>query len=137
MDKINKKVAIILSSTALAFGIIAIPVLAASTNTEIANQANFVPVAADSKSIQSLEDVSENNYMNIDAMQNVHNSEVMQEAMKSGDSDKMREAMNSPEIKAQLGEEVVDAMNQMMSNENMSIMHSGGMMRSGNNMMNW
>lgn len=137
MNKINKKVAIILSSTALAFGIIAIPVLAASTNTETVNQANFLPMAEDSEIIQSLEDVSENNYMNIDAMQNVHNSEVMQEAMRSGDLENMREAMNSSEIKAQLGEEVVDAMNQMMSNENLSTMHRGGMMGSGDNMMNW
>ncbi|MEL1134666.1 hypothetical protein AAC978_05710 [Desulfitobacterium sp. THU1] len=136
MKKYNKSALLILSSTALALGIIAIPVLA-GTNTEIANQENFAPVAAANESIQSVEDTPVNNYMNIDAMQNVHNSEVMQEAMKSGDFEKMREAMNSSEIKAQLGEEVVDAMNQMMSNGNMNAMHRGGMMGSGNNMMNW
>ncbi|MGI1658718.1 MAG: hypothetical protein ACRKFN_07070 [Desulfitobacterium sp.] len=136
MNKLNKKAGLILGSATLVIGIIAVPVLAGTT-TEIANQANLAPVAVVSENIQSVEGSNVNNYMNIGAMQNMHDSEVMQDAMKSGDFEKMREAMNSPEIKAQLGEEVVDAMNQMMSNGSMSTMHRGGMMSSGNNMMNW
>lgn len=94
-------------------------------------------MAAASRNIQSVGDATVNNYMNNEAMLNMHNSKVMQDAMKSGDFDKMREAMNSPEIKAQLGEEVVGAMNKMMSNGNISSMHRGNMMGSGNTMMNW
>ncbi|AGA68616.1 hypothetical protein Desdi_1099 [Desulfitobacterium dichloroeliminans LMG P-21439] len=136
MKKINKRVSLILSSAVLALGIISVPVLA-GTNTEVANQANSAPVAAASRNIQSVGDATVNNYMNNEAMLNMHNSKVMQDAMKSGDFDKMREAMNSPEIKAQLGEEVVGAMNKMMSNGNISSMHRGNMMGSGNTMMNW
>lgn len=136
MKKINKKASLIFSSAAIALGIIAIPVLA-NTNTEGASQASLAPVAAATKNIQSVGDVTENYYMSIDDMENMHNSKVMQDAMKSGDFDKMREAMNSPEIKAQLGKEVVDAMNKMMSNGDMSSMHRGSMMGAGHNMMNW
>ncbi|MGE4272313.1 MAG: hypothetical protein AB7E31_05510 [Desulfitobacterium sp.] len=135
MNKLNKKAGLILGSVALVIGIIAVPVLADTTAGK-ANQANLAPAEAVRESIQSVEGSNVNNYMNIGAMQNIHNSEVMQDAMKSGDFEKMRDAMNSPEIKTQLGEEVVDAMNQMMSNGSMNAMHRGNMM-SGTNMMNW
>jgi len=71
--------------------------------------------------------------MNSEIMQSMHNSTAMQEAMKTGDITKMREAMNSPEIKAQLGEDVVNQMNQMMSDANIKAMHGGqsGTMMSG------
>ncbi|AGA68655.1 hypothetical protein Desdi_1140 [Desulfitobacterium dichloroeliminans LMG P-21439] len=150
MKKLNAKAGLILSSAALALGILAVPVFA-GTNTETANQANLAPMAAVTDNTQPVENTqpvdntTKNNYMNVEAMQNMHESTVMQEAMNSGNVDKMKEAMNSPEIKAQIGEDAVDAMNQMMSNENMNAMHNGNMnsmhngnmMGSGTNMMNW
>ncbi|BAE86311.1 hypothetical protein DSY4522 [Desulfitobacterium hafniense Y51] len=140
MKKLNTKTGLILSSAALALGILAVPVFA-DTNTETTNQVNLAPMAAVTENTQTVENTqpvdnnTKNNYMNLDAMQNMHESTVMQEAMNSGNVDKMKEAMNSPEIKAQLGEDAVNAMNQMMSNENMNAMHSGNMMGTGTNMM--
>lgn len=81
------------------------------------------------------------NSISAEAMQNVYNSAIMQDAMNSGDINKMRDAMNSPEIKAQLGDDVVNSMNQMMSDVNIEAMHGtqgSNIMGSGSrNMMNW
>lgn len=141
MKKINKKAGIVISSVALALGILAVPVLA-GTDLKTETQANATPVEASSQTIKTTSNESFSyNSMSTGVMQNMHNSTVMQDAMNSGDINNMNDAMNSPEIKAQLGEDVVNSMNQMMSNGNMNAMHSSqgsNMMGSGtNNMMNW
>lgn len=74
-----------------------------------------------------------------EAMQNIHNSKAMQDAINSGDINKMRDAMNSPEVRAQLGDNAVNSMNEIMSGTNYQSMHgSQGVTGSGtSNMMNW
>lgn len=117
MKKLNKKVALILGTVVLALGAMAIPVFAETNQGSLYDKMN--------------------SYMNSGTMQNVHNSTVMQEAINSGDTNKMIDAMNSPEVKSQLGEEFVNQMNDMMKSGNMQGMMSSGnsMMGSGNSMM--
>lgn len=62
--------------------------------------------------------------MNSTAMQNLHNLEGMQNAMETGDVKAMQDLMNTdPNVKAQMGQDNLDKMNQFMKN-------------SGGNMMN-
>jgi len=73
--------------------------------------------------------------MNSSAMQNMHNSEAMQ----TGDIAKMQEAMNSnTEVKALLGEETLNQMNQFMqeNGQAMSQMMQGQNLEAMNQMMN-
>jgi len=64
--------------------------------------------------------------MNSTAMQNLANSSGMQNAMKTGDVKAMQELMNSdPSVKAQLGQENLDKMNQFISNSSGNMMASG------------
>jgi hypothetical protein len=161
----NKKVGLVLSGAALALGILAVPVLA-GTDSQTKAQANVVPVNVKSQNIRTVADTPEtpvtpetpstpanpanpanqNNQtgcgsISAEAMQSIHNSSVMQDAMNSGDLGKMKDAMNSPEIKAQLGDDVVNSMNQMMSDANINAMHSTqGVNKTGSgsrSMRNW
>ncbi|MCO5384408.1 hypothetical protein [Desulfosporosinus sp.] len=104
---VSKKLTAILGSAVLATGLIAIPAFAGTSNDE--GQNLFGQMRSFMASIQSQE------IMDSSAMQNLHNSEAMQEVMKTGDIDRMQEAMNSnPEVKALLGEETLNQMNQFM-----------------------
>lgn len=164
----NKKIGLVLSGVVLSLGIVTIPVIAGTiSKTEI--QANVPPSVVTSQNIKTVantpSDSSQDqntqgtpntpnsqdnqNYCNFqspissETMQSIHDSSAMQEAIKSGDINKIKEAMNSPEVKAQLGEDVVNSMNKMMSNANINAMHGAGaqgssMMGSGaRNTMNW
>ena len=65
--------------------------------------------------------------MNSTTMQNLHNSPGMQNAMQTGDVKKMQELMNSdPAVKAQIGQDNLDKMNQFMSNSGGNMMTNGG-----------
>ncbi|HVJ47700.1 hypothetical protein [Desulfitobacterium sp.] len=162
MKKINKKTGLVISGVVLALGILAVPVLAGTdSKTEI--QVNVPPVTVTSQNIKTVADTPANpkldqntpntqatpndpngsNSISAENMQSMHDSTAMQEAMNSGDTNKMKDAMNSPEIKAQLGEDTVNSMNEMMSNVNINAMHGSGaqgssMMGSGaRNTVNW
>ena len=103
MMKLNKKILVITGTLVLAVGVTAIPALAK-------------PAQGDGWIGQM---------MNSSAVQNLHNSQGMQEAMKTGDVKKMQELMNSDqELKDQLGQETIDQMNAMM-NGAQGAMHSG------------
>ena len=121
MKKLNKKVALILGTVVLAFGAFAIPALADTTNQ----------TPSGINGMQS--------FMTSGTMQNVHNSKAMQDAMTTGDVSKMVDAMNTPEIKSIMGEDLVNQMSQYMKNGSLQAMHDGrgGMMGgpSANNMM--
>lgn len=121
MKKLNKKAALILGTVVLALGAFTIPALADTTNQ---NPAGI-------NGMQS--------FMTSGAMQNVHNSTAMQDAMTTGDVSKMVNAMNTPEIKSIMGEDLVNQMTQYMKNGNFQAMRNGqGAMMGGstvNNMM--
>ncbi|WP_052090588.1 hypothetical protein [Desulfosporosinus sp. HMP52] len=128
---ISKKVTAILGGAVLATGLIAIPAFAVTSNDE--GQNLFGQMRSFMASSQHQE------IMNSSAMQNMHNSEAMQEAMQTGDIAKMQEAMNSnPEVKALLGEETLNQMNQFMQDNGqaMSQMMQGQNLEAMNQMMN-
>ena len=104
----NKKGALILGSALLSVALLAQPTLAAS------NQGiNCIGVQ------QLMNWGKMHSIMNSGVMQQLHDSpsiqQAMQEAMKSGDFTKMREVMNSSEVRAQLGDDFVNRMLQMMN----------------------
>ena len=76
--------------------------------------------------------------MNSNDMQNLHNSQGMQDAMQTGDVKAMQEFMNSdPAVKAQMGQDNLDKMNEFMSNSGGNRMTNGkGMMGTRGIMMN-
>lgn len=123
----NKKVTVILGSAMLVTGLVAIPVLAASSNDGDQN----IFGQMQSHMSQTFSPGQHQEIMNSSVMQDLHNSDAMQEAMQTGDITKMQEAMNSnPEVKALLGEETLNKMNQFM-NENGGAM---GQMMQGQNL---
>ncbi|WP_348980986.1 hypothetical protein [Desulfosporosinus sp. BG] len=64
--------------------------------------------------------------MNSTAMQNFHNSAEMQNAMKTGDFKAMQDLMNSdPNVKALMGKDNLDKMNQFMSQSEGNMMTNG------------
>lgn len=123
----SKKATTILGSALLVTGLVAIPAFAATS--EEGNQNFFGQM----KSFMSQTSVpgQYQEIMNSSVMQDLHNSDAMQEAMQTGDITKMQEVMNSnPEVKALLGEENLNKMNQFME-ENGSGM---GQMMQGQNL---
>lgn len=114
----SKKVAVILGSALLVTGLVAIPVLAASSNEGSQN----IFGQRQSRMSQTFAPGQHQEIMNSSVMQDLHNSDAMQEAMQSGDITKMQEVMNSnPEVKALLGEETLNKMSQFMG-ENLGAM---------------
>lgn len=65
--------------------------------------------------------------MNSTSMQNLHNSSSMQNAMQTGDGKTMQNLMNSDTtLKAQIGQDNLDKMNQFMSQSGRNMMTNGG-----------
>lgn len=107
----SKKVTTILGSAVLVTGLVAIPVFAATT--EDGNQNFFGQMQ--SYMSQTFAPGQHQEIMKSSVMQDLHNSDAMQEAMQTGDIGKMQEEMNSnPEVKALLGEETLNKMNKLM-----------------------
>jgi len=95
MKKFSKTITAIVGTATLAIGLMALPALAQTTRQQ--GSAWFGKMQG---------------YMNSTEMQNLHNSQVMQDAMQTGDIQKMQELMNSdPAVKAQMGQENLDRMN--------------------------
>ena len=125
MKKLDKKIALVLGSALLVVGLIAVPAFAKNDPSDTATNTTIPQNYSDM--------MNSNTQMNSPAMQNVYNSSAMQGAMNSGDFSQMQDAMNSSEVKAQLGEDFVNQMNEVMANPSMQSMHQAG---SGNGMMN-
>ena len=116
MKKLSKKVSILIGTAVIGLGLMAVPVFAETDGQDFFG------------SMQS--------FMGTEAMQSMHNSTAMQEAMSTGDISKMAEAMNTPEFKSIMGEEHVNQMTEYMKNGNMQSMHGqGGMMGASSGMM--
>jgi len=131
----SKKVTVILGSTLLVTGLVAIPAFAKTSDEGYQSlfgqmQSNMSQTFAPGQQHQEI--------MNSSVMQDLHNSDVMQEAMQTGDIARMQEAMNSnPEVKALLGEETLNKMNQFMEQNGsaMSQMMQGRSLEGMNQMM--
>lgn len=123
----SKKVTVVLGSALLVTGLAAIPTFAATSDEGKQNLFGQMQ----SYMSQTFAPGQHQEIMNSSVMQDLHNSDAMQEAMRTGDITKMQEAMNSnPEVKALLGEETLKEMNQFME-ENGSAM---GQMMQGQNL---
>jgi len=134
MIKFSKKITAIVG-TATLVGLIALPALAGTTQQQgngwIGQMQGFMQKTFSSGQHQTL--------MNSTAMQNLHNSTEMQNAMQTGDVKAMQELMNSdPTVKAQIGQDNLDKMNQFMINSGGNMMTNGsGATSSGSAMMNF
>lgn len=126
MIKFSKKVTAIIGTATLAVGLMAFPVLAETTGQQengwFGQMQGYMQKTFSPEQHQAL--------MNSTEMQNLHNSQGMQNAMQTGDVGKMQAFMNSDTgVKAQMGQDNLDKMNQFMSNS------GGNMMTNGNGMM--
>ena len=134
MKKFSKKITGIVGTATLVVGLMALPALAGTTQQQgngwVAQMQGFMQKTFSPQQHQNL--------MNSTAMQNLHNSSEMQNAMQTGDVKVMQELMNSdPQVKAQIGQDNLDKMNQFMSNSGGNMMTNGnGMMGSRGTMMN-
>jgi len=134
MMKFNKKITAIVGAATLAVGLMAFPVLAETTG----QQGNGLFEKMQGFMQQTFTPGQQETLMNSTAMQNVRNSREMQNARQTGDVKAMQEIMNSdPNVKAQIGQDNLDKMNQFMSNSGGNMMSNGsGNTNSGRSMMN-
>ena len=134
MKKFGKRITAILGTATLAVGVMALPALAGTTSQQgsgwVGQMQGFMQQTFSPGQHQSL--------MNSTAMQNLHNSAGMQNAMQTGDVKAMQDLMNSdPTVKAQIGQDNLNKMNQFMSQSGGNMMTNGsGDTRSGSAMMN-
>ncbi|KJR45622.1 hypothetical protein UF75_3977 [Desulfosporosinus sp. I2] len=134
MKLFSKKISAIAITATLAVGLMALPALAGTTqqlgNGWVGQMQGFMQKTFSPEQHQTL--------MNSTTMQNLHNSEGMQNAMQTGDVKAMQEFMNSdPNVKALMGQDNLDKMNQFMSQSGGSMMTNGsGVTSSGSAMMN-
>ncbi|MHB1652909.1 MAG: hypothetical protein ACYCVD_10600 [Desulfitobacteriaceae bacterium] len=132
MKKLNKKIGAIVGTVVLGISIMALPALADTQS----GQGNGWLAQMQSYMSQTFSPAQHQQFMNSSAMQNLHNSTVMQQAMQSGDIGKMQSLMNSnPALKAQIGQENIDKMNQIMSNIKQQNIQPGTMGQAGINGM--
>ncbi|SHH12406.1 hypothetical protein [Desulfosporosinus lacus] len=148
MWKFNKKITAILGTATLAIGLVALPAMAGTTeqpgNGWVGQMQGFMQQTFSPEQHQEL--------MNSKDMQNLHNSQGMQDAMQTGDVKAMQEFMNSdPNVKALMGQDNLDKMNEFMTQSGGNMMTNGsgvtssestmmngsGTAKSGSNMMNF
>lgn len=134
MKKFSKKITAIVGAATLALGLMALPALAGTTQQQgsgwIGQMQGFMQ--------QTFSPGQHQTIINSTAMQNLRNSAGMQKAMQTGDVKAMQDLMNSdPNVKAQIGQDNLDKMNQFMSNSGGNMMtNGGGNTNSGSSMMN-
>ncbi|GAB6153573.1 hypothetical protein JCM17380_23230 [Desulfosporosinus burensis] len=134
MWKFNKKITAILGTATLAMGLVALPAIAGTTEQQgngwVGQMQGFMTQTFSPEQHQEL--------MNSNEMQNLHNSQGMQDAMQTGDVKAMQDLMNSdPNVKALMGQDNLDQMNQFMSQSGGNMMTNGmGANSSGSLMMN-
>ncbi|WP_088186451.1 hypothetical protein [Desulfosporosinus sp. FKA] len=133
MKKLTKKITTIVGTATLAVGLMALPALAGTTQGQdhgwVGQMQNFMQ--------QTFTPAQHQTLMNSSAMQNLHNSAAMQKAMQTGDVKSMQDLMNSdPAVKAQIGQDNLNKMNQFMSQFQGNMMSGSSAASSGNTMMN-
>ncbi len=134
MIKFSRKITVIVGTATLAVGLMVLPVLAGTTqqhgNGIVGQMQGFMQQTFSQEQHQTL--------MNSTEMQNLHNSQGMQNAIQTGDVKAMQNLMNSDRnVKAQMGQDNLDKMNQFMSESGGNMMTNGsGNTNSGSSMMN-
>ncbi len=105
-----KKMGVVMTSVVLAVGLLALPTLAASSmNGGLQGQMRQLMN-------RTFSPAQHQQFMNTPSMQELHNSTEMQKAMSTSDVTKMQELMNSnAELKAQIGQDTIDKMNDLMT----------------------
>ena len=126
MKLFSKKISAIAVTATLAVGLMALPALAGTTQQLGSGWAGQMQGFMQ----QTFSPGQQQTLMNSNAMQNLHNSKGMQKAM--------QDFMNSdPNVKAQMGQDNLDKMNQFMTQSGGSMMTNGnGVTSSGSSMMN-
>ena len=134
MKLFSKKISAIAVTATLAVGLMALPALAGTTQQLGSGWAGQMQGFMQ----QTFSPGQQQTLMNSTAMQSLHNSEGMQKAMQTGDVKAMQDFMNSdPNVKAQMGQDNLDKMNQFMTQSGGSMMTNGnGVTSSGSSMMN-
>lgn len=112
MTNFSKKVTAIVGTATLAVGLMAFPVLAGTNQQQgngwVGQMQGFMQKTFSPGQHQTI--------MNSTAMQNLRNSPGMQKAMQTRDVKTMQKLMNSdPTVKAQIGQDNLDKMNQFMN----------------------
>ena len=123
MKKLSKKITAILGTATLAVGLMALPAFAGTTQQQgngwVSQMQGFMQQTFSPGQHQAL--------MNSSAMRNLRSSSGMQKAMQTGDVKTMQELMNSdPAVKAQIGQDNLDKMNQFMSQSGGNMIKNGG-----------
>ncbi len=132
MIKFSRKITVIVGTATLAVGLMVLPVLAGTTqqhgNGIVGQMQGFMQQTFSQEQHQTL--------MNSTEMQNLHNSQGMQNAIQTGDVKAMQNLMNSDRnVKAQMGQDNLDKMNQFMSESGGNMMTNGsGNTNSGSSM---
>jgi len=122
MIKFSKKISAIIGTATLAIGLIALPALAGTTQ----QQGNGIVGQMQGFMQQTFSPGQQQTLMNSSAMQNLRNSAGMQNAMETGDVKAMQDLMNSDtNVKAQMGQDNLDKMNQFMNNSGENMMTNG------------
>lgn len=135
MTKFSKKITAVVGTATLAIGLMALPALAGTNQQQgngwVGQMQNFMQQTFSPGQHQAI--------MNSSTMQNLHNSDAMQKAMQSGDVKAMQDLMNAdPDVKAELGQDTLNKMNQFMSQYGGNMMTNGsGAAGFGSSMMNW
>lgn len=109
MQKPSNKMLAIIGTTVVALGLMVLPALAntSGTNNWFTQMRTLMN--------QTFTPAQQQQFMSSKAMQDLHNSSTMQQAMKDGNIAEMQSLMNSDQaLKAQIGSENIDKMNQMM-----------------------
>ncbi|KGK85897.1 hypothetical protein DP73_17905 [Desulfosporosinus sp. HMP52] len=132
MRKISKKITAIAGTATLAVGLLALPALAGTTQSNgwMSQMQGFMQ--------QTFSPGQHQRLMNSNAMQNLHNSAGMQKAMETGDVKAMQDLMNSdPNVKDLMGQDNLDKMSQFMSQSGGNMMtNRNSAASSGSSMMN-
>jgi len=122
MKKFSRKITAIIGTATLAVGLMALPVLAGTTQ----KQGNGVVGQMQGFMQRTFSPGQQQTWMNSTAMQNLGNSVGMQNAMQTGDVKAMQDLMNSDQnVKAQMGQDNFDKMNQFMNNSGGNMMTHG------------
>lgn len=115
MKKLNKKIVAIVGTSLLAVGLVAYPALADTSKGLGSGWFSQMQILMN----QNFTSAEQQEFMSSQAMQELHNSPDMQQAMQSQDFGRMQALMNSDrELKAEIGAENVAKMNQMMGQLN-------------------
>ena len=111
MEKLKVKLGIAAGTAVLAVGLTALPALASTPSSD--NGSFFSKMQT--LMSQTFTPQQRQQFMSAPAMQSLHNSPDMQQAMQDQDFGRMQSLMNSdPELKKEIGAQNVGQMNQMM-----------------------